>query len=223
MYYPQSRYYNPKTGRFLNADGFAATGQGQLGNNMFLYCCNDPVFYCDSSGTRAVPAYRAEMSGGKRNVTYYSDGHGKSDDLLGQIKSAVDVSAEYDDFLISVYHQGRMLKTTDHSLDYANTILLNCVTVPIGSVSTTAGIIYGMASVGYTLMTIGVNPSFPDGYYDTYTVTVSWRDSYEWDGGITYTNYSYEFVVCWDTVSDVLPNWKIAKTNDNSYSMVVYN
>ena len=38
------------THRFLNADAFASTGQGLLGNNMFAYCGNNPVNYEDPSG-----------------------------------------------------------------------------------------------------------------------------------------------------------------------------
>jgi len=48
----QSRYYNPETGRFLNADAFTSTGQGILGNNMFAYCNNNPVILSDSTGNR---------------------------------------------------------------------------------------------------------------------------------------------------------------------------
>ena len=50
FYYLQSRYYDPTTGRFLNADAFASTGQGILSNNTFAYCINNPVIYQDSSG-----------------------------------------------------------------------------------------------------------------------------------------------------------------------------
>ena len=50
MYYLQSRYYNPKTGRFLNADALASTGQDLTGNNMYAYCGNNPVMYADSTG-----------------------------------------------------------------------------------------------------------------------------------------------------------------------------
>ena len=49
-YYLQSRYYDPEIGRFINADGLVATGQGLLGNNMFAYCLNNPAFYADESG-----------------------------------------------------------------------------------------------------------------------------------------------------------------------------
>ena len=35
FYYLQSRYYDPETCRFVNADGYCATGVGITGNNMF--------------------------------------------------------------------------------------------------------------------------------------------------------------------------------------------
>ena len=38
------------TARFLNADAFASTGQGLLGNNMFAYCGNNPVNRVDVGG-----------------------------------------------------------------------------------------------------------------------------------------------------------------------------
>lgn len=37
-------------GRFISADTFAATGQGFVGNNMFAYCLNNPVFFIDRGG-----------------------------------------------------------------------------------------------------------------------------------------------------------------------------
>ena len=51
LYYLKSRYYDPQVGRFINADGYASTGQGVLGNNMFAYCGNNPVSYSDNTGT----------------------------------------------------------------------------------------------------------------------------------------------------------------------------
>ena len=50
LYYLQSRYYNPATGRFLNADGYVSTGTGLLGYNMYAYCDNNPVMYVDPMG-----------------------------------------------------------------------------------------------------------------------------------------------------------------------------
>ena len=50
LYYLQSRYYNPQWGRFITADCFVYTGQGVLGNNMFVYCGNNPIIRSDSAG-----------------------------------------------------------------------------------------------------------------------------------------------------------------------------
>ena len=49
-YYISSRYYDSEIGRFINADIFAATGQGFVGNNMFAYCGNNPTNRVDISG-----------------------------------------------------------------------------------------------------------------------------------------------------------------------------
>lgn len=56
LYYLQSRYYNPETGRFINADNYTTTGQGLIGNNMFSYCENDPVLKKDPNGKLGVIA-----------------------------------------------------------------------------------------------------------------------------------------------------------------------
>ena len=54
MYYLQSRYFDPETGRFINADALTSTGQGLLGNNMFAYCNNNPVNSFDPTGEIAI-------------------------------------------------------------------------------------------------------------------------------------------------------------------------
>ena len=56
LYYLQSRYYNPGWGRFINADGYASTGQGIIGNNMFAYCGNNPVIRHDPTGQFGLTA-----------------------------------------------------------------------------------------------------------------------------------------------------------------------
>ena len=50
LYYLNSRYYDARVGRFINADKYASTGQGILGNNMFVYCGNNPVNHFDANG-----------------------------------------------------------------------------------------------------------------------------------------------------------------------------
>ena len=53
-YYLQTRFYDPAVGRFLNADGYADTGDSVLGTNMFAYCGNNPLNYLDSTGSRRM-------------------------------------------------------------------------------------------------------------------------------------------------------------------------
>ena len=50
LYYLQSRYYNPDWGRFISPDCYVSTGQGLLGNNMYLYCNNNPIMGIDPTG-----------------------------------------------------------------------------------------------------------------------------------------------------------------------------
>jgi len=50
LYYLQSRYYNPETGRFLNADSQFDANAGILGYNLFAYCKNNPIMYMDKTG-----------------------------------------------------------------------------------------------------------------------------------------------------------------------------
>ncbi len=51
FYYLQSRYYDPITQRFLNADGVIAGTSGSVnGYNLFVYCFNNPVNLNDSEG-----------------------------------------------------------------------------------------------------------------------------------------------------------------------------
>ena len=71
FYYLNSRYYDPETGRFVNADGYVSTGQGILGYNMFAYCRNEPVFRKDAYGTEDVC------------VEIYDEDVNKHDDLIG--------------------------------------------------------------------------------------------------------------------------------------------
>jgi RHS repeat-associated protein len=54
LYYLQSRYYDPKTGRFINADDsdYTDTDSGSpLSTNMFAYCENNAISGYDPNGT----------------------------------------------------------------------------------------------------------------------------------------------------------------------------
>ncbi len=54
LYYLMSRYYDPKTGRFINADTFDYLKPKAVnGLNLYAYCRNNPVMYKDPSGHEA--------------------------------------------------------------------------------------------------------------------------------------------------------------------------
>ena len=50
FYYLMSRYYDPVTHRFVNADGYFQSGDGILDTNMNAYCRNNPIMYYDPTG-----------------------------------------------------------------------------------------------------------------------------------------------------------------------------
>lgn len=52
LYYLQSRYYDPLTGRFLNAD--TNLNSNILGLNVYIYCYNDSVNYLDRDGFQPI-------------------------------------------------------------------------------------------------------------------------------------------------------------------------
>ena len=52
MYYLHSRYYDPETCRFINADDSANLGSGNniLSHNLYAYCNNNPLLRYDPTG-----------------------------------------------------------------------------------------------------------------------------------------------------------------------------
>ena len=86
FYYMQSRYYDPATRRFINADALASTGQGFIGYNMFAYCNNKPVICADDKGNIFVIVIPGTSSDDEQNQTYteqnvniYMEGEGEYD------------------------------------------------------------------------------------------------------------------------------------------------
>ena len=51
LYYLQSRYYDPETGRFIHSDNaIPSTGESVQGYNLFAYCMNNPINMDDQNG-----------------------------------------------------------------------------------------------------------------------------------------------------------------------------
>ena len=82
LYYLQSRYYDPVTGRFVNGDSLVDTSD-VLGFNMYAYCGNNPVSREDNGGDfwnviigavvgGAISAISTAISGGSGNEIFLS-------------------------------------------------------------------------------------------------------------------------------------------------------
>lgn len=56
LYYLMSRYYDPVTHRFINADGYFQSGGSILDANTFAYCGNNPVNLSDPNGEHSCGA-----------------------------------------------------------------------------------------------------------------------------------------------------------------------
>ncbi len=67
-YYLKSRYYDPVSGRFINADGFVQTPTGSLNStNIFAYCENNPVNSLDLPGNYyTFPDYLTDWESWKK-------------------------------------------------------------------------------------------------------------------------------------------------------------
>ena len=63
FYYLMSRYYDPVTHRFVNADGYFQSGGDILDANMSAYCRNNPVSFVDFTGT--YPTYSGVLITGQ--------------------------------------------------------------------------------------------------------------------------------------------------------------
>ena len=53
LYYLNSRYYDPETGRFISPDVLSILDEtkGQInGLNLYMYCNDNPIMYCDPTG-----------------------------------------------------------------------------------------------------------------------------------------------------------------------------
>ena len=64
MYYLKSRYYDPETGRFLNADSQLNIGNHQ-GYNLYIYCNDNPVNLKDPIGKAPFSPFLGDIFRGK--------------------------------------------------------------------------------------------------------------------------------------------------------------
>ena len=93
LYYLGSRYYNPETGRFINADSYLSTGQGVLGSAMFSYCNNNPVNACDDGGTFLCTLIGATVGALFGYISKRIEGGSRKEALASAAKGAITGAA----------------------------------------------------------------------------------------------------------------------------------
>ena len=72
LYYLQSRYYDPTTGRFINADDtvYVDTNSGTpLSTNMFAYCENNFINKTDPNGENSVSFVNMSLANALSGIT----------------------------------------------------------------------------------------------------------------------------------------------------------
>ena len=63
LYYLQSRYYDATVCKFISADEYLSTGQGIGGNNVYVYCLNNPAIRIDIVGETSVMLLASDSGG----------------------------------------------------------------------------------------------------------------------------------------------------------------
>ena len=149
LYYLQTRYYDPETGRFLNSDALEYLGQGaELRNyNLFAYCGNNPVMGYDPSGCFVISALVILTLGGLAvgfGATAYADYRDDGEMFNG--------SVQVEDYIVNTMVVGTIGFAVGTVAPAAGSFLTSSFTLTLPSVlgSASAGGATAIATISVT-------------------------------------------------------------------------
>lgn len=126
LYYIQGRYYNPETGRFINADSTSNLGSTgtALSYNLYTYCDNNPVMYVvDNKNTAFSNTINANYLYNKRiseEITGYIDD--QEDGIASKLRYGINTIAPFGCGTVATYNAlimlGNRIEICDIIRDY---------------------------------------------------------------------------------------------------------
>ena len=95
----QSRYYDPETGRFINADTLIVAGDYLQGTNMFTYCLNNPIMYVDPTG--CAPFINKFLDWFSNSLSFlFNKGYGEVEESFAEIWMMYLIASENIEFVL---------------------------------------------------------------------------------------------------------------------------
>ena len=224
LYYLQSRYYDPEIGRFINADAYATTGQGFVGNNMFAYCNNSPIIFEDASGTALKPNTVYINDGGSGEITdepRYFFGPGTED--LRNIEDWGNSMLYANEGIfhlekVVAYRSGTIIYNEDlkNKQRNLNSVIFNTglSVLSIASVPLPFNLITGAVAGLDIILAVAdfSDTSIPKGRYPTCVVEVTWRDVKHAQSRTYRTTDVYIFVETLDDYNNDVSFWYCVET-----------
>ena len=218
LYYLQARYYDPVTGRFINADSLIGANRGMDGNNLYAYCGNNPVMYCDPSGLvcicmnqrihgKHVCNYQGDMKDVQLLLEFsekYYNSTGNNYDWGGNGFSTISIQK-------SITAVSTFEAIASNTIITGTSMLLSTVLPMVGATVVCANImgsIFGIAAGS------SGSPKLSAGNYETYTVKkikyVSGRvEIANYRGHIIYEDRQFEVI---DEYRYIFSNGDLAET-----------
>ena len=110
LYYLNARMYDPKIARFLQEDTYTGDPNDPLSLNLYTYCANNPLIYCDPTGHGPEEAMFYQSLQDKANRLFYEKQVYETVELL---KTVIDVSESIDSLLLHKEQEKSILGKND--------------------------------------------------------------------------------------------------------------